>query len=135
MNGELLTMALDSDMRKSLGLRIRELRKQRKWTQKELANKLDLQFPQLNKYECGMHAPPIEKLVELAEIFNTTVDYLLTGNRSDETPLHNLRLLERFKELEESNAEDQEAVIKLVDAMILKNKVEGAMKPFAKKAS
>jgi len=135
MNGELIVMALDSDMRKGLGLRIRELRKQRKWTQKALANKLDLQFPQLNKYECGMHVPPVEKLVELAEVFDTTVDYLLTGDRSDERPLHNLRLLERFRELEESSAEDQEAVIKLVDAMIVKNRVEGVIRPFARKAS
>jgi transcriptional regulator with XRE-family HTH domain len=135
MNGELIAMIPDNDTRKNLGLRIRDLRKQRKWTQKALANKLDLQFPQLNKYECGLHSPPIEKLVELAEIFDTTVDYLLTGNRTDERPLHNVRLLERFRELEEFSTEDQEAIIRILDAMIIKGKVEGAMKPFAKKAS
>ena len=77
-------------------------------------------------------SPPLEKLVELAEVFNTTVDYLLTGNSSDELPLHNLRLLERFKELEAVNAGDQETVISLIDAVIVKNKVEGAVKPLSK---
>jgi hypothetical protein len=37
--------------------------------------------------------------------------------------------------MEDFNAEDQEAVIKLIDAMIVKNKVEGAINPFAQKAS
>ena len=135
MSEELTTIMPDNDMRKGLGLRIKDLRKQRKWTQKELAAKLDVRFPQLNKYECGLHSPPLEKLIELAEVFDTTIDYLATGNRTEERPLHNLRLLERFKALEEFDAEDQEALIKLIDAMIVKNKVEGAMNPFAKKAS
>ncbi|NVO00984.1 MAG: helix-turn-helix transcriptional regulator [Geobacteraceae bacterium] len=123
---------LTSEIRKGLGLRIKELRKQNKWTQKALAAKLDMHFAQLNKYECGLNSPPLEKLVELAEVFNTTVDYLLTGNSSDERPLHNLRLLERFKELEAVNAGDQETVISLIDAMIMKSKVEGAVKPLTK---
>lgn len=129
------TIMLDNDMRKGLGQRIKQLRKQHKWTQKELAAKMDVRFPQLNKYECGLHAPPVEKLVKIAEVFDTTVDFLLTGNRSEQRPLHNLRLLERFRAMEEFNAEDQEAVIKLIDAMIVKNKVEGAINPFAQKAS
>jgi transcriptional regulator with XRE-family HTH domain len=129
------TIMMDNDMRKGLGLRIKQLRKQHKWTQKELAVKIDVRFPQLNKYECGLHAPPVEKLVKIAEVFDTTVDFLLTGNRSEQRPLHNLRLMERFRALEEFNAEDQEAVIKLIDAMIVKNKVEGAINPFAQKAS
>lgn len=119
----------NNDIRKKFGLRVREIRKQKKWTQKELAEKIDVRFPQLNKYEGGLHTPPMDKLIKLAEAFDTTVDYLLTGNRSEERPLHNIRLLERFKELEDFRAEDQETVIKLIDAMIIKNKVEGVIKP------
>ena len=77
----------------------------------------------------------MEKLIELAEIFDITVDYLLTGDCTEERPLHNLRLLERFRALEDFEAEYQEAVIKLIDAMIVKNEVEGAITPFQKKAS
>lgn len=121
-------------LRKSFGVRIKELRKGKKWTQKELANKLDVRFPQLNKYECGLHTPPMDKLIKMSEVFDTTIDYLLTGNRTEDSPLHNLRLLERFQALEDFSNEDQETVIKLIDAMIVKNKVEGAIKPFGQKA-
>jgi len=134
MIGAVATIMADNEIRKKLGQRIKQLRKQNNWTQKELAAKIDVRFPQLNKYECGLHAPPVEKLIKTAEIFDTTVDYLLTGNDSEERPLHNLRLMERFEALQEFNAEDQEAVIKLIDAMIVKNKVEGVINPFAKKA-
>jgi len=69
------------------------------------------------------------KLIKLAEIFNITVDYLLTRNRTEEKPLHNLRLLERLRALEQFDAADQETVIKVLDAMIMKNKIQGAMSP------
>ena len=89
-------------------------------------------FPKLNKYECGLHTPPMDKLVKLSEVFDTTIDFLCTGNRTEERPLHNLRLLERLQELEDFASEDQETITKLIDAMIEKRKVEGAIKPFEK---
>ena len=125
----------NKDILKDFGLRVKTLRKQKKWTQKELAAKFDVRPAHLNKYESGLHTPPIEKLIKLAEIFDTTLDYLLTGSSSEDRPLHNLRLLERFRALEEFSAEDQEALIKLIDAMIVKNKVEGAISPFSQKVS
>jgi transcriptional regulator with XRE-family HTH domain len=131
---ELTSIMQNKEILRGFGRRIKELRKQKKWTQKELAAKLDLRFAQLNKYECGLHVPPLKKIIQLAEIFDTTVDYLLTGDRSDERPLHNTRLLERFRALEDFQAEDQEAVIKLIDAMIVKHNVQGAVNPFDKKA-
>jgi hypothetical protein len=35
-----------------------------------------LQLSQSNKYESDMHAPPADKLLQLAELFATTTDYL-----------------------------------------------------------
>jgi transcriptional regulator with XRE-family HTH domain len=112
---------------KAFGTRLKELRKQKGWTQKELAAKVDIRFSQLNKYESGLHAPPPEKLIELADALGTTVDYLLTGDRTEDVPLHSTRLLDRFRALEGFQADDQEAVIRLLDAMILKHKVQGAL--------
>lgn len=129
MTVTLIELMQDSSLRKAFGQRIKQLRKQQSWTQKQLAAKLDIRFSQLNKYECGLHIPPAEKLIQLAEIFNTTTDFLLTGNASEEAPLHNLRLLERFKALEQVNSEEQEAVIKLIDAVVVKARAEGLLRP------
>lgn len=64
----------------------------------------------------------------MADSLSITVDYLLTSEESEGQPLFTHRLLERFRELEKFETEDQETVIKLIDAMIVKNRVEGALK-------
>jgi len=111
----------------AFGTRLKELRKAKGWTQKELASKVEIRFSQLNKYESGLHAPPLEKLVELADVLDTDLDYLLTGSRSEGVPIRSTRLLERFRELEDFSSEDREMVMKLIDAMIVKRRVEGAL--------
>ena len=121
----------DSGIRKAVGSRIKLLRKQKGWTQKELANRITGSYQQLNKYESGIHAPPLDKLVQLANALGTTTDYLIIGEESEQTPLHNKRLLERFRLLESFNSNDQETVINLIDAMIAKQRMEQAMSPIA----
>ena len=86
----------DKEMLKAFGVRLKTLRKQKKWTQKEVAAKLDIGFSQFNK---RLYIPLAEKLVLLAELFNTTIDYLLTCDNVDARALHNVRLLEQFRGL------------------------------------
>lgn len=119
------------EQRRAFGKRLKELRNQRRWTQKEVAAKIGLQLSQFNKYESGMHAPPADKLIQLAELFNTTTDYLLTGAITDAQPITNTRLLERFRALTRCEPDEQETVIRLIDAMIVKNRVEAALTPVA----
>ena len=88
MNQTILAIMQNDEIRKAFGVRLKALRKQKKMTQKELAEKVDVRFPQLNKHECGLHAPPLIALVLIAEVLDTTVDYLLTGNRNETRPLH-----------------------------------------------
>ena len=117
----------DETLLRDFGSRIRKLRKQRRWTQKELAANMGVQTPQLNKYECGLHAPPLDRLLCLAEMLETSVDFLLTGHESEERPLHNFRLLERFRALENFQQEDRDTIIRLIDALIIKNRAEGLL--------
>jgi transcriptional regulator with XRE-family HTH domain len=112
-------MAEISELRKQFGQRIKAQRRQKGWTQKELGAQLGVNYQQVNKYEAGLHSPPFEKLVELAELFETSIDYLVTGNQSAPRPLHHIRLWERFRTLEGLDHDDQESVIKVVDALIV----------------
>lgn len=56
--------------------------------------------------------------------------YLVMGDEDNIQPFHNLRLMERLKELEQFDSEDQDTIIKMIDAMIVKRRVEGAVQPF-----
>lgn len=129
MNDRLQLLMQDSGLRKAFGARLKQLRKQRHWTQKELAARVDIRFQLLNKYESGQHIPPAETLISLADALDTTVDHLLTGNPVDESPLANSKLFKRFKALEDFSEEDQATVIKVIDAMIAKRQVENALEP------
>ena len=57
--------------------KIREYRKQRKWTQDELAKRLGVERSAVAKWESGKSQPQAARLVALAEIFGCIVDELL----------------------------------------------------------
>ena len=86
MDNRLNVLMQDTALRKAFGARVKELRKSRDWSQKQLATQLDIRFQLLNKYEGGQHIPPAETLIKLADTLKTTVDYLLTGNPQQEHP-------------------------------------------------
>ena len=135
MNDRIEILMQDSALRKAFGARLKQLRKQRHWTQKELAARVDIRFQLLNKYESGQHIPPAETLIRLAQALDTTVDYLLTGNPMEETPLANSMLFKRFQALETFNEEDRITIIKVIDAMIAKHRMEAALTPMDKQAA
>jgi transcriptional regulator with XRE-family HTH domain len=119
----------DRDFRQAFGARLKELRGAKGWTQKELAAKLETHVQQLIRYEGGLNIPPAESLVILAELLDTTTDFLLTGNNTDQKPLHSLRLLERFRALQGFTTQSQETVINVIDALIVKERAEAAVQP------
>ncbi len=112
---------MNKEVRKAFGERLKRLRNQKGWTQKELAAMVDIGFSQFKNYEMGLHIPSIEKLIQLTELLDSTLDYLLTGNLND------TRLAKRFKELEQFQTEDKEAIIRILDGMILKNRTQSIM--------
>jgi transcriptional regulator with XRE-family HTH domain len=66
-----------SSLRALLGKRIRELRKVRGWSQRELAARANLDHAQLSKYENGTHLIPVGALIRIARAFGLLVDVLL----------------------------------------------------------
>ena len=57
--------------------RIRDLREDHDLTQRRLAAMLGISQPQYNRYEQGYRDIPTDLLLKLADIFNTSTDYLL----------------------------------------------------------
>lgn len=118
----------DDNIRKALGKRVKQLRKDKGWTQKELANQIGSSYAQLNKYEAGQNTPPLDRLLLLAETLDTTVDFLISGNLSENMPIYNTRLIQRMQIIETFEPEERETVLKLLDAMIAKHNMESTVK-------
>ncbi len=57
--------------------RIKELRNEKKLQQKELAEKIGVKQNSISRYESGIFVPSMEVLVHLAQVLDTTTDYLL----------------------------------------------------------
>ncbi|QWI52537.1 helix-turn-helix domain-containing protein [Bacillus mycoides] len=69
-----------------LSIRIKELRKERKWSQKELGEKVEVSESFVSKVESGKKQPSREVTTKIAEVLNVTTDYLL--GRSEDPELN-----------------------------------------------
>lgn len=57
--------------------RLKTIRKTSKITQQSMANKLEISLNAYQKYEQGERSPSLETLVQIADIFDVSLDYLL----------------------------------------------------------
>ena len=57
--------------------KIVDLRKKNGWSQEELAEKLDVSRQSISKWEGAQSVPDLARLIQLAEIFGVSTDYLL----------------------------------------------------------
>ncbi len=62
--------------------KIKSLREQNSMTQAELAKRLGITRSSVNAWEMGISVPSTQYVVELAEIFDVSTDYLLGVNRT-----------------------------------------------------
>lgn len=102
-------------MAHSIGKTIAELRKEKGWTQVELAEKLQVSDKAVSKWEKDDSYPSIEFLPVLASLFGVTIDYLITGATQSEKAVENTPK----KVEEEILADDPRIVSALHDDILL----------------
>jgi transcriptional regulator with XRE-family HTH domain len=110
----------------TLGNRIQELRKKAKLSQSELANKIDISYPQMSRYEIKDVQPPADVLKRLADVFGVSIDYLVNGSlkQKAENSIDDNELLNQFKEVEQLPHEDKHLIKTFIDAFITKRKIQ-----------
>ncbi len=67
-----------------IGANLKEFRKQRGLTQKEVAELLGLSIVSYARYELNIRQPRLQMLNNIAEIFNCTIDNLINGTCDNE---------------------------------------------------
>ena len=70
--------------------RIKQLREQNSMTQAELAKRLCITRSSVNAWEMGISVPSTQSLVDLANIFDVSTDYLLGLDTSSSVNLSGL---------------------------------------------
>ena len=57
--------------------RLRDLREDHDMSQQQVAEYLKMKQPQYNRYERGLRDIPTDVLIKLAQLYNTSTDYIL----------------------------------------------------------
>jgi len=117
--------------KKSLGEKIKQLRQEKGYSQTFLEKRSGVNSKLLSKYENGRIIPTADTLRKIAEGLDISADYLIFDNvpKDGRCQLNDLELFERFKEVERMDSENRKMIVNLIDAVIIKTKVQQAIKP------
>ncbi len=95
----------------TFGERLKQLRKSKDLTQKELADKLAINRDALAKWETDRAFPDIIILVEIANFFDITADELL-GRELDSFPVQIMTMLRQDEDL--LNKEEKQFLMEMI---------------------
>jgi transcriptional regulator with XRE-family HTH domain len=115
----------------TLGEKIKQLRQEKGYSQTFLEKRSGVNSKLLSKYENGRIIPTADTLRKIAEGLDISADYLIFDNvpKDGRCQLNDLELFERFKEVERMDSENRKMIVNLIDAVIIKTKVQQAIKP------
>lgn len=117
-------MIKKQDATTSFPERLRRLRRERDWSQGQLAQKIGIGTQRISKYERGLSSPPLDILVQIARVLEVSLDYLVAGKTNGAGRLKNAKLIERIEELEKLPGEYQETLVSVLDSFIKRYKFE-----------
>ena len=106
------------------------MRKEKGWSQTQLAEKVGSRLGHISRIETGKYNPSVDILVKLAEALETSLDSLVGQNMNDsisEIRIEDQLLAERIKLLNSLDEEERNVVVKVIDAMLTKKRVLNAL--------
>lgn len=115
----------------NLGEKIKRLRQEKGYSQTFLEKKCGVNAKLLSKYENKRIIPTADTLKKIAEGLDISADYLIFNNvpKDGISRLNDLELFEKFKEAERMDSETRNMIKNLIDAIIIKAKVQEALRP------
>ena len=69
-----------SEYKLAFATRLRDLRARARVTQDAAAEAIGIDRDRLAKYEAGKHEPPLWVLANIAEVYDVSLNFLVTGN-------------------------------------------------------
>ncbi|MBE6671505.1 MAG: helix-turn-helix transcriptional regulator [Ruminococcaceae bacterium] len=91
---------MKNDVLKEIGIRISEKRKQKNYTQEQVAEMMNVSIQMVSNLERGNKAIKIENLIKISEILDVSTDYILTGKYTENDKKV---LTEKLSQLDDKN--------------------------------
>jgi transcriptional regulator with XRE-family HTH domain len=76
---------------KKIGLFLKELRKEKKLTQEQLAEHFNVSNRTVSRWETGINMPDLSLLIEIADFYNVDIREILDGERKSENMNDNVK--------------------------------------------
>jgi transcriptional regulator with XRE-family HTH domain len=113
----------------SLGERLKELREAKGLSKSALAEKIQLHYSQIGRYERNEASPSSDMLKKLANELNVTTDYIMNGTSDDmaNDSIQDKTLLNQFKRISALNTENRRIVTELIDAFLFKQEMKNKL--------
>lgn len=110
--------------------KIRQLRKEKGWSQAKLAQKLDINTRNISLYESGKSIPSSDTVHKLAALFNVSIDYLFNDEPQNlgSVGIKDKSLVNLFEEIDKMDEKEKEAIRVFVEAIAFKRKVKSLEK-------
>jgi transcriptional regulator with XRE-family HTH domain len=113
-----MRLALHRLCRMSLSARLIQLRRERDWTQPDVAERVGLHVNQIKRYEAGSAQPSLEGLKKIARAFSVSTDWLLFED-AERGPDEDLRL--QFEAMSQLTADEKEVARQVLEGLLLKH--------------
>lgn len=115
-----------------LGKNLTQIRKQRRLTQQQLAELLEVQQRVISRWETGLVKPHLDHVVRLARVLEVSLDQLVFGEEADRTAaaefdVRNKRLKELCRQVDQLRAEDQDVICHVMDSLVRKEQMKALM--------
>jgi transcriptional regulator with XRE-family HTH domain len=107
-----------------IGERIILLRKNKGWSQTELAQKTGASREAIGKYERSEATPSIDTAKKIADILEVSLDYLVEENGF---PVFDKKTVNRLQKIQKLNEVEKSHVYAMLDAFLLKSSIQKDM--------
>lgn len=107
----------------SIGSKIILLRKQKGWSQIELAKNINASREIISRYERNESMPSIDMVIKLADVFNVTVDFLV-GNTLQAS--FDKETVNRINDIQAMDDKTKEVLFNVIDTYIQNFKTKQA---------
>ncbi len=104
---------------------ITDLRKEKGWSQSDLASKTGISQVMVGKYERGDAIPSIEVAKKIADAFEVSLDYLVGEGQNSK---FDKKTIERLQSIENMNSDFKIHIFKVIDAFIRDYNIQQAYK-------
>ena len=109
--------------------KLAKLRKQKGFTQQELAQRAGVGIAQMRHYEKGNSSPTLQVIKNIAKTLVVTTDELIFDEGEEIIPskIQDKELLEQFELISTLGPRDKEAIKTILESMIIKSRLEEIM--------